>query len=408
MMTISPDTQVETPEYRIPKENLPELEKRLAKLDRKAAKLGCRPAKLTILREETETDEDDPRLIHAYLVCTIACEPVRLNGWEFVATLQHINQDGIGNIIRNISGQTLPDRFRDVDSTNCDHCHTRRNRIDTFVVRNTATNSYAQVGRNCLADFIGTKNPDDLVRRAEMIGAYDETCRAFDGCSAGASYINTASYLEEVTAVISVYGWKSRTKAREDFSHDATADILRHMYSRCVRQNVCETHLKMRDAKPDPELAEKALEWGRSGLVEKAEKSPDNEYLYNLRIVTALDANEWRSDGLLASLIPAYQREMGHLAEKKAREAAEGVSKHYGELKRRYKGVNVSVISTFTSDGYYGPTHIHQIRIGNNHAVWFSTSELLDAGEYVMDFTVKDHTEYKGTKQTVLSRCKAK
>lgn len=58
-------------------------------------------------------------------------------------------------------------------------------------------------------------------------------------------------------------------------------------------------------------------------------------------------------------------------------------------------------------DSYYGHSTMHVMEDANgNTFVWTTASRTLEVGTtYTMKGTIKDHSEYKGVKQTILSRC---
>jgi hypothetical protein len=58
--------------------------------------------------------------------------------------------------------------------------------------------------------------------------------------------------------------------------------------------------------------------------------------------------------------------------------------------------------------GQFGDKVLHTFEDGQgNAAVWFSSGRALKIGKtYEIKATVKEHGEYNGIKQTVLSRCK--
>lgn len=82
-------------------------------------------------------------------------------------------------------------------------------------------------------------------------------------------------------------------------------------------------------------------------------------------------------------------------------------SEYVGELKERMRNLNVTFIGARSFDGYYGTTFIYTFKQGENILVWM-TSKYMDLeknASFLLTGTVKDHKEYKGEKQTYLSRC---
>lgn len=84
-------------------------------------------------------------------------------------------------------------------------------------------------------------------------------------------------------------------------------------------------------------------------------------------------------------------------------------SLYQGEIGEKIT-VEVKVTGNHTFSGYYGDTHIHTFEdVEGNVYVWSTASKSLEVGaNLVVTGTIKDHKEYKGVQQTVLTRCKVK
>ena len=70
--------------------------------------------------------------------------------------------------------------------------------------------------------------------------------------------------------------------------------------------------------------------------------------------------------------------------------------------------IYVTIEKVVPLDGYYGPSNMHIMRDENNNCyIWTTTTRSLNVDtKYHITGTVKDHKEYKNTKQTILTRCK--
>ncbi len=130
-----------------------------------------------------------------------------------------------------------------------------------------------------------------------------------------------------------------------------------------------------------------------------------NDYLYNLTVVFSGETVDGRAAGLAASAVQAYLREVGRLAES-ARASAQP-SNHVGEEGKRME-FDVTVTAVISRDNEWGTTHITKmITKEGNVLTWFkSNGEPLEIGaELRISGTVKSHGEFKGVKQTIVSRC---
>ena len=82
-------------------------------------------------------------------------------------------------------------------------------------------------------------------------------------------------------------------------------------------------------------------------------------------------------------------------------------SEFVGEVGDRIEET-LTVTKAITLEGYYGTSmmHIMEDESGNVY-VWITKAKNYPEGKVVtLRGTVKEHKEYKGTKQTVLTRCK--
>ena len=85
----------------------------------------------------------------------------------------------------------------------------------------------------------------------------------------------------------------------------------------------------------------------------------------------------------------------------------ESHSEYMGEVKERLRDLKVTLTAARSFDGYYGTSFISTFIYGENVLVWMTSScKDIEVGDEVfLTGTVKEHSEYKGVKQTKLSRC---
>jgi hypothetical protein len=216
--------------YKIPHQNMSSLQAKFDKLQKKVLKLRakgveCADVSFTdtgIVREPQENGAPD-KLFH---VVTVQGPTPSINGWTFLATLQHTTD---GNIIGKVPTISTPEGFlnqyREVEPV-CNHCNLSRRRNDTYLIRNDSTNEVKQVGSSCLGDFLCCTSPESLAAIAEIIIeaglAAQESEFGQGGCEGKGVPLD--QYLPYVCAAIRLGGWISRTSARES-GCVATADI---------------------------------------------------------------------------------------------------------------------------------------------------------------------------------------
>src|ERR1019366_1671388 len=400
--------------FRIPAANLQGFRDRLATLAKRAAKLGVAVPSYSLIKEEIMTlhrtgaieilNGVSREIIAERIVVihhiTLNNNVVKLAGWEFCATIEHTEG---GNILHCLKGTTIPSSYRDCRSF-CDHCETLRRRNDTFIVRHIENNTYKQVGRQCLKDFLGV----DALRYAaiaELNYELDELGAASEedsGNGSGPRFDHLDRYLSYTAEVIARRGWLSNGAAKEYGGESTSSVAYRNLHPQ--RGDVVGKELLFSSPSDKSiECAKASIEWCLSLSDKEVEES---DYLHNIRVIARRGIVGEKQYGYAASIVSGYQRAVGELLRKEKYAAQGAVSKHVGIVGEK---VIISVIVNaaigLTSD--YGSTtlHIMSDKEGNVFK-WNSSNAVLEKGkEYTLRGNVKRHEEYKGVKQTTLTHC---
>jgi hypothetical protein len=402
--------------YRVPSWELPTLTERIKKLNKRAAKLGCTPVRIKLIAHE-DVERKDRGTGEKYYIrvhhVQVEGDAPKIAGWSLVACLQGLSEEG--NLSRVVPGETLPREYRHADASKCEHCNTDRPRKYAYVVRNEE-GEYKQVGRSCLKDFLGHTDPKAIASWAETLWKLDAEIRGYgeyddeeppesDGRPRYA-LIDIKEYLAWVAHCIDNFGWVSKTEAYESgYCSQATAvqatDLMftKSSYIREVIEKIGGP-----PGKKQYEEAEAAIAWTR-----EIDPETDSDYLFNLRVACSNPWFESRDTGLVASLITVHRRELDRARERKAQEEArttEADSKHFGVVGAR-ADYTLKLISVRSFDGRYGTTYLHKFYDHDGNVVtWWASKNGLDVDKwYTVRGTVKKHDEYRGIKQTVLTRC---
>ena len=380
--------------YQVEEGRLPWLAGQLARLAKRAAKLGVSPPGYT-LGEPYEGKEGV-----RYIPVTLSGEAPKYAGWTFAATLERL--EGGEVLVRSFSEEPLPAKYRSGETSGeCDHCKTVRNRTETFVVKHES-GEYRQVGRQCIRDFLGHADPDRLAAIAnllsEVLGLGEG--EGYDG--GGERVLSLGYYLPYVAATMNAYGWCSRSKAREGGSTPTADTALEHADPSNELLKLAQqgkwTRLEVTPA--DTARAQVAREWASELSDEEVLKS---DYLHNLRALTRAGSVTYRTAGYAASIIIACEKAQDRVRAAQARPE----SNYLGTVGKREVFKSVTVERVLELERAYGVTYLHLMTdAAGNDLKWFGSSRLVEKeGETVdMKATVKKHEEYKGRKQTVVSR----
>lgn len=393
--------------FRIPAQNLDTLLQRLNKLA-KRAKRNHLPAITWQEGEIEKVVDEETGKVRVYHHLTVSGPAPKINGWTFVATLDHVALDV--SVVKAVPG-TIEEgdlkAYRTANA-NCDHCKKYRPRKDTYVLRSDA-GEFKQVGSSCLKDFLGHASPEMLAEWAEFLAdaqgnQADDDMLSFGGASL--HYLGIQRFLSYVAQAMRLHGWVSKKQAEEQLKLATSSRALDEM----LDAPTCHNHFKCHHAHEEPTAADlaratAALEWIR-GKESQVANLPD--YIYNLWAACREEAMSLRNTGLVASLISAYERETAKALEQQHQAQ---VSQHIGAPGEKIT-VQVTVTSAFQMEASYGygqsVTTKYILRDdASNVLVWWSSKGELKQGEtYHLKATIKEHTEWHGIKQTVITRAK--
>lgn len=406
----------ETTEYRISEYQLPRLTKLVAKLNKRADKLGLKGFNIFEVEppyvEEVKRKNDVIEFVTFHNVRLEGETPVA-DGWDFVATIEPTED---GNIILHSPSVDIevPERYKTHDARHCDHCKTRRNRINTFILHKDDT--FMLVGRNCLADFIRNTDVHGWAAYLAEIGAAVAAFEAVDGLGEDSDLdlegyrgsrsreISRDEFLLTVSAAERTFGWVSRGVAREQ-DKNATADTAMSWIFDSDPKIWGDIDLTP-TAKDKKRVAE-ALAWINGKSKEEA-LDERGDYMWNLWLGCKSEGMPYRATGIVASLISAYERAMGRELKRKESQKRLQESEWVGEEKKRQD-------FTLTLDGeryiesQWGSTTLYMFRDQDGNSVkWFSSNDLdLEKGEtYTIKATVKKHDTYNDIKSTLITRGK--
>ncbi len=414
-------------EFKVPKENYPRLAERLEKLNRRAVKLGCAPAvhfltgetllhawdKADLCARNSATvtwlsdDQTNPGdryvrtgAIRVLLHVTVLGEAPKYAGWSFAATLA-ISEGGV--ILRKAPGfKKELVGFREVSPV-CEHCKLERNRRDTFVLAHE-DGTLKQVGRNCLRDFLGHQDPALIAAQAEWRMSIDEACSEAEGESGCRvdRLTHLGTFLEHVAEYTLQKGFISRKQAQERAQTGESCDSTAFLAA--INMDPPPYWVKhglvLAVSDEAKALAATAHQYALDTFGALTEL---NDFQHNLLTVAKCEAIESRQQGIAAYLVENYRRSQ----EQAAKQAKLGDSKHWGEVKKRYKAQPISYLGSNSFESAFGTCFIHRFASADGALLVWKTGTSVDYAQgftVPATFTVKEHSDYKGRKQTLISR----
>jgi hypothetical protein len=441
--------EIVSADYTIAAFKLPRISALVDKLNKRCRRLQIPELTLTVTGTETRKIDSGEKDFRGHAIykdqifhnVRFTGGRPKLGGWEFAGTLEHDLETGL-TILRTSEafGRELPLKFRTAKPI-CEHCGLQRNRRDTYVVYNAEQDVYKQVGHQCVADFLGLQDVHRALDIAEIWYDLNDICSGSDdderegwGGFKKDTAMSLMEFLSRAVATVRVFGFVSRTAqqaAREKLDSlpdDKASQMIVPETTKVRVMNYCFPEQKdlvykgrptklaeeIEQTKPteaDIARAGELIDWAQSFDRDKC-----NDYQFNLLAATANEIMPFRRSGIVASLPAAWNKHQQILDERQKKAAqwkaenAERIAKckHVGTVGERVRGLKLTVKRVIPLEKQFGVTYVTAMEDADgNQFTWFASGTELKVGDtYTCDATVKDHSEFKGIKQTVLTRCK--
>jgi len=414
--------------YPIYASKIEEIEKSLNKIQKKAEKYNV-PFKWDVSEPYAKTIRVygyDNTVLHTVDVEAVdltieADQLVKMNGWKLRAKIEHGAE---GNIVTPIgNGEVLKEWY--TAPPKCDHCGVNRFRSVTFICENES-GELRQVGRSCLKDYTGI----DPSLAALWASVTDLFPNGMD-CSVEAWEEHKPAQMFNVRKVLAL-----ACESIERFGYRKSSEN-----SSTKERVIAEIH-----AEPSEEAyksADSIINW----MAERKEKTKmEDEFYHELYEKYAAedslyDEDYWREYRVVSQawdavsdlerncipLIDSGYCKMMHMgrlvylpiahkvflerkerekAKAEAREKALATSKHIGEVGQRIT-VTAEKAELVTSwENFYGTTWLYRFTDPEgNIFIWYASRPIEYTNGMKIRGTIKDHSEYDGIKQTVMTRC---
>ena len=381
----------------VPACNMQAIEKIIARLVKKGVK-----ARLDVTREAVKdvpvkrlTDEgvvEDTGLTEPVSVVDfdLTVDNANIGAWELLGTKERL---GDGAIYRG----NIPDEYKNANF-DCQHCNTHRRRNKVAIIRHIDSGETKQVGYACLSDFIGCelgafgaliKGIDAIYLQANYFGDCDYMSHNY--------YYNVNQFLQIAYNCIIKYGYVKNNSVTEM----TTTERISTAYSGITNEYVDSE-------KVDTDLIDKI----KQAFYDFAKSHP-SDFTHNVCTILEQTCVKHIYANYMY-FVPTFYINKVKWDARRAR--AEQAKK---ELNDEYAGAVGDKITTeatltgySTFDGQYGCMYVYNFKDVHGHLlVWFTSKALTAVNEgdtITIKGTIKKLNDYKGIKQTVLTRCKVK
>lgn len=388
--------------FSVPEWNMETLRKKISRIQKKCEKLGCEFHYAETGEEFRKVETPDGHRFTARFVLVEALGTAAIPGWEFAASIDHTEA---GNIVRGFQEIEIPESYYHCKPF-CEHCRTSRDRKNTYLVRNTESGAFFQLGKSCLLEYTKGLSAEQAALCAEFAELLDSYSRDYSGFAPEHEYFKTEEYLRYAAECVAKFGYckrnggQSGTEPTAMKAHDfmlVDAGKISGRLADSLRSEMDAIGFNVKS----PETAEQvkdALAWA-----EAQEDVPG--YIHNLKTACGLEYLNYKNAGIVASLIPAYLRAVESEKKRKLAEEKRGISGWAGEVGER---ITVEVENFSCIAGYetqFGYSRIWKIVDAAGNVYIWKTTKFIEQVSKITG-TVKEHNEFRGEKQTELTRCK--
>ena len=392
--------------YYIHESNIERLRKKMTRIRNKCAKYGCEFFYEEIGEEFQEVEYDGETIVAKYILVQAEGTAI-VNGWEFVATLDP--SYGEENIIRCAKDIEVPDHFRTAE-LECEHCHSKRHRKNTYIIHNVETGEFKQVGSSCLCDFTGGLS-------AEGIAGYIQLFDSLIQGEAPSEGFEVSTYIEIKDILAYAYLYTKHLGYRNSESDYPTKVMVIQAYeydSRNCNKYTKEEVEEYRNKYHPDYSSDEVIDYVDNCLEYVRNCEEDTTYFNNLKILANAPYIHYRDIGFVTSMVAVYNRHLrdkaykAKIAEKNKLEAE--ASEHVGNVKDRITIIPKDIFLVTSWETIYGMTSRYKITGEDNNIYMWDCSTYIEGGRDVVSITgtVKKHDEWNGVKQTWLTRCRVK
>lgn len=390
-----------------------ELEKKMRRIEKKCARYGCEFTYRQTGVEEYREVKDPDGVKHNLRYVEVEAEgKAQMGDWMWLASIEHTEK---GNLIHSPRDITIPEKYY-TSGGYCEHCNSDRARKYLFLVGNVKTHEVRQVGRTCVRDYTHGLDANMIALVSSAMDEFEEYEERLPGFGFGFGcfeYYEVEQVVRVICETIRHFGYVPKgqednwsTAARSEAFLNVMLGHVKYFYER-KDFDAAKAEMEKVGFNADSEQAtadaKAALAWI---MTQDASRSA---WTHNLQTLVQLGEIKTGHYGILASLIPAWNKSLAREAERKAKAEKTAHSKHVGEVGERLT-VDVASAEIVTSwETEWGlVTLIRFISKDGNVFMWRCSGGLRVEVEEIKTVkgTVKSHDEFRGVKQTFLTRCK--
>ena len=393
--------------YTVLKCFIPQIEKKLQSFLKESNKCGKGDFTYSVgePRNEKRTTSEGKKVLVEVVDIDISGS-YKVGDFEFVASLEYVPEVG-KNIVKKAPGtEDIPEMY--YTRTACDHCKSDRFRKYTILLKNKESGEYVQVGKSCVKAYIGYEVSDyvsylsmfDAIE--DYIGMLNQERIPHGEYSFSLDYIleqavarkNECGYTSNKT----IQDWVDKNVGKDETDFycplSTTASDVRTIVHKVTNgsDEYIIPEYKVSDAEKKEVAAIKDF---------IANLTENSDYVHNLKTILESGTVSSYNIGLAVSMVGYYLKENATPKEEKETIASEYVGNVGDKIT-----FTATPVCVFSCESVYGLMHIYKFTVDNNCLVWKTNKCLMADKEVTVSATIKAHSEYRGTKQTEITRAR--
>ena len=323
-----------------------------------------------------------------------------IRGYRIIAVIDHGDN---GNLVFLQGGVNLnPNEFAILQrlQPNCQHCNTKRKRKKTVILLHEQSNKLKQVGLSCLDGYLGV----NISGKLECLTDLDKALESLENISD-----------EEVRRLIYTGDYISPTQLLAHLLH--AKDVLYGNQKYVDYKDLVYRYVREPMGAPTDANIKRAIE-----IQKYIANMEITENAFENNLITLCRSHYIKSKyvRILVWAIAKYDDYTRKLELQRKREEAIAARKealkdssYYGEVGQKLGEIELTCLrQLYTKETHYGYnntayTYVYSLTDGKNEFIWSTSNSLKDGCKYKLKGgTVKEHKEYEGMPQTIITRCK--
>lgn len=158
---------------------------------------------------------------NVYIAQISSAQLPTLNNWQVLGYLTK-SLDSESYIMNSYQKESpIPQKYRETDPCNCDHCGHSRKRNNTYILKNEESGETMQVGSTCMDDFVSQETMEMLMLYSNafnILDTYDPDEQEVKRGNSPIFFLDKIDFLSSINAAMRAQGGFISSK-KEDFNH---------------------------------------------------------------------------------------------------------------------------------------------------------------------------------------------